>query len=168
MNPSSDWIYHESSMTDKLKKHSTHVTLDVMKHVWELTNSWDIQTLGLAFHQKVLHREILMWAENNPCWYARTILPQSTYEAKDAPFERLKTEALGDIIWTSPQFKRSNMKHYTITTDSPEYAWLTPLMHEQEKTLCVRLSTFMYDQQHPFYLTEILLPGLNRATDQTV
>ena len=168
MTKPTEWLYHEKSMTNKLKNYSNEVKLEIIKHVWEQTNAWDNQTLGLVFNTNVLHREILMWAGINPCWYARTILPQSTYEANDAPFKRLKTEALGDIIWTSPRFKRSDMKHYTITPESPEYAWLTPLMHEEEKTLWVRLSTFLYDQQHPFYLTEILLPGLSRATVQTL
>ncbi|MFZ4077731.1 MAG: chorismate--pyruvate lyase family protein [Legionellaceae bacterium] len=158
------WLHHKHSMTDKLKTFSNEVTLNVLTHTFERANLWDQTKLHLKAKDKVLHREILMLAGTIPCWYARTVIPQTTYDAKGSPFSRLQSEALGDIIWSNPSIARATMQHFEITPRSLEYTWLTPFMHEHSPSLWARLSTFAYLEQHRFFLLEILLPGLMKVT----
>lgn len=158
------WLHHKHSMTDKLKTFSNEVTLTLLNHTFEQANLWDQTQLLLKATDRVLHREILMLAGTIPCWYARTVIPQTTYDANGSPFTRLQSEALGDIIWSNPSIARTAMQRFEITPNSLEYTWLTPFMHENAPSLWVRLSTFAYLQQHPFYLLEILLPGLMKVT----
>jgi len=156
------WLEHKGSITDKLIAYAGEAKLQVLKHTWELTDAWDQNTLALAPNASVLHREILMWANNQPCWFARTIIPKPTYLAEEALFSRLETTPLGELIHHHPNIKRTNITPYPIQPKSMEYGYLEHALENPVTPLWGRLSTFTLHKQHEFYLLEIFLPGLLR------
>ncbi|MDX2346966.1 MAG: chorismate lyase [Legionella sp.] len=156
------WLKHQTSITDKLKALTPHTHLEVLRHVWEPTNTWDTKALKLAPHTKTLHRDILMWADKQACWYARTILPELVYQTESALFERLKTTPLGELIHTHPKIERTHIRPYEIHSHMPEYAYLKTNLKKNtpNNPLWGRVSTFTIRNQFDFYLLEIFLPGL--------
>ena len=156
------WLIHHDSLTDRLKAVAPNVRLDILRHEWSAPDAWDKRALCLNSNEHALHREILMWASTDICWYARTILPLPTYQAEAMLFSRLKTHALGDLIWDNPNIKRVHMKHYAIHEGSLEYPFLTDAMHQGKTPLWARLSTLSVREIFPFYLLEIFLPGLQK------
>lgn len=153
------WLTYEGFLTQKLKDQTGDARLTLLDQSWLLASLWDRQTLGCS-DERVLHRDILMSSWGQPCWFARTILPQSTYDAHVTLFDRLKNETLGQLIFFGTEIQRISMRRYRVETSVQEYAWLTPLMHGGETTLWARLSCFQVCQGPLFYLIEILLPGL--------
>ena len=156
------WLTHQDSITDKLKTIARDVRLDVLRHEWGIPDTWDTEVLKISTPEHVLHREILMWASTDICWYARTILPFQTYYAEKSRFSRLKTQALGELIWHDPNIKRVKMEHYPIHPDNIEYQFLTHTMHRNERPLWARLSTISIHDTLPLYLLEIFLPDLQK------
>lgn len=158
------WLAHKGSITDKLKTRVATCRLDVLNHTWEQTHAWDTQLLSLTKNTTVLHRDILMWAEGEPCWYARTILSQAVFDTEASLFKRLETTPLGELIHTHPEIQRTQIKPYLITPKMPEYVYLKQaLKHSTPKApLWGRVSTFTIRNQFDFYLLEIFLPGLLR------
>jgi len=156
------WLTHQGSITDKLKAHAGEAHLQLLKHAWELTDSWDQQTLNLTPKLAVLHREILMQAHNKPCWFARTVMPKPTYQAEKALFSRLETTPLGELIHHHPDIQRTSIKPYPILPNSMEHSYLTHALEQPIKPLWGRCSTFTLHKQHEFYLLEIFLPDLLR------
>ncbi|MCH9757184.1 MAG: chorismate lyase [Gammaproteobacteria bacterium] len=158
------WLNHKASITDKLKALADNTHLEVLNQNWEKTDNWDHKTLHLPLNSDVLHRDILMWADNQPCWYARTILPKTVYNTEKTLFERLNTEALGDLIHNHPHIKRTHINPYEMRTHMPEYRYLKHALKQNSPTnrLWGRVSTFTIHHQFDFYLLEILLPGLLR------
>ena len=154
------WVLCQDSLTDKLKTIACDVRLEVRHHIWGVSNSWDQDVLGIRANERVLHREILMWASTDICWYARTLLPLSTYLAEEALFARLETQALGELIWHNPNIKRLSIQPFQINQHAAEYHFLTQSMHQNETPLWARLSTLAVRERFPFYLLEIFLPGL--------
>ncbi|MDF1683148.1 MAG: chorismate lyase [Legionellaceae bacterium] len=154
------WLEHQGSITDKLKALSGEARLQLLKHTWELTDTWDQNTLNLEPNHSVLHREILMWAHNEPCWFARTVLPKTTYQAEEALFSRLETTPLGELIHHHSDIKRTSIKPYPILPNSMEHAYLTHALDPIITPLWGRCSTFTLRTQHDFYLLEIFLPKL--------
>lgn len=154
------WVTYQSSLTKRLLAITGDARLDVLGQRWESADAFDQSILNLD-NQPVLHREILMWAWDEPCWYARTIIPYETYYKDELLFDRLKSESLGDLIFSEMRIKRVYLAHYPIDRQSIEYQWLNPLMHADAKILWVRKSQFMLDSV-PFFLIEILLPSLMR------
>ena len=158
------WIAYPHSLTERLQVKAGNTRLQVLEQRWEKPNWWDKYVLHLQC-KTVLHREILMWAWNDACWYARTIIPETTYNADHLFFNRLQAESLGAMIFKEKKVRRIHLLHYPIGTQSIEYYWLTPLMHCSAPELWVRLSCFMIHDEHPFYLIETLLPGLQRYSN---
>lgn len=156
------WLWHQGSITDKLKDLAGEAKLQLLKHAWELTDTWDQGTLQLEPKRCVLHREIIMWAHHEPCWFARTVLPKTTYTREKALFDRLETTPLGELIHHHPAIQRTHIYPYPILANSMEQAYLTHALEHAITPLWGRCSTFTLHHQHEFYLLEIFLPPLLR------
>jgi len=154
------WVRSQFSLTDQLCAISGDASLEILQEGWRLTSWWDQQVLNLD-HQVIFQREIIMKSHHIPCWYARTIIPELTYRSGESLFKRLKTESLGAIIFNEPSIQRVQLIDYPLGHDSIEYHWLKPAWRSEDKPVWSRLSTLMM-KTHPFYLVEILLPGLER------
>ena len=159
------WLIYQHSLTEKLKAKAEHARLQVLGQCWEPPNYWDKEVLQIECDEVVLHREILMWAGNDACWYARTIIPSVTYQADPALFNRLKTESLGELVFNQPKIKRIDLMHYPISKQSIEYYWLNQWIECDEQKRWVRLSTFALNGEFYFFLIEIMLPGILRYSN---
>jgi len=155
------WLTYTGYMSERLRDKSGEAVLQVIQQTWEPTNTWDHQVLSLPDEQ-VLHRDIVTLAWEQPCWFARTIFPQTTYQTHLDLFHRLDHEPLGNLIFHTESIKRLNLCHYPITAESPEYAWLPKTIDTHQQVLWVRLSTFQVQDAELFYLVEILLPALEQ------
>lgn len=155
------WLTRRHSLTQKLKQRAGEAELRVLNQFWRKPNRWEHGLLQPGI-QQVLHRDIVMRAHGVFCWYARTILPDVTYQRDSVLFERLNQEDLGQLIYHHEAIERMSLKHYPIDQTSVEYQWLDESMHDQAALLWVRLSVFVLYKTHYFYLVEILLPGLMR------
>jgi chorismate lyase len=153
------WLTYQSSLTDKLKANTGDAQLKLINQRWVLPSWWDKFMLGLS-GTMVMQRNILMVAWQTPCWYARTIIPNDTYEAYRFFFDRLKHESLGDIIYNESRIKRNNMVTYAIDSQCLEYHWLPTSLQDKNAQFWLRLSVFTVADNSPFYLIEVFLPGL--------
>lgn len=158
------WITYQTSLTEKLKKIAGDADLQLLKQVWEQADWWDKHVLKIA-NEQVMHREIVMCAKKKPCWYARTVIPQTTYSCDTVFFDRLENESLGKLIFEGNKVKRFMLMNYSINPSCIEYYWLTEWMHRHETELWVRLSGFTVSERFSFFLVEILLPELARYTN---
>ena len=155
------WMTYQGSLTNKLKEIAGDARIELLGQGLELSNDWEKERLGITDSQ-VFRREIVMWAFDEPCWYARTIIPNKTYQADLSFFGRLRQESMGDLIFNGPTLKREDFKNYSIDVHSTEYEWARFLLKDTKTLLWIRLSTFTLRDDSPFFLIEILLPGLRR------
>lgn len=155
------WVTHQDSLTELLQSKARDVRLALLGQRWESPNWWDQWFLQIQ-SETVLHREIVMWAGNEACWYARTIIPQEAYQSGAALFSRLQKESLGALIFNEPMIKRVYMRYYPISDQSAEYHWLDPSLHCGANVLWVRQSGLIVNDIFPFFLIETLLPALER------
>lgn len=160
------WLTYVKFLTEKLQTIAGDATLEVINQHWERPTWWDCYVLQLT-ETSVLHREILMHAHQQPCWYARTIIPESTYQADVKLFDRLNRESLGNLIFQGNKIQRASICHYAIDAKAIEYHWLTQSMHQQASVLWARLSEFQLKTKDSFFLIEILLPGLEQYINRT-
>lgn len=156
------WMACQASLTEKLTFVAGQAKIEVLAQHWRLADWWDQHVFRLP-RQVVYHREIVMRSHDRPCWYARTIIPEKTYHASAPLFDRLKTESLGRLIFNENIIKRVQLMAYPVTKESIEYYWLKSCWIAGETVLWARLSTLMIDV-YPFFLVEILLPGLEGYT----
>ncbi|MGV3740115.1 MAG: chorismate--pyruvate lyase family protein [Gammaproteobacteria bacterium] len=158
------WLTCTTYLTEKLFAKSGDTRLQVCQQIWEPANDWDRQVLALK-EERVLHRDIVTYAWDHPCWFARSILPETTYQNHLALFERLNDEPLGNLIFHTTDIQRLNLKTYLIGPQTPEYTWL-PKTLQNEQDLWLRSSIFQVKNAEQFCLIEILLPDLERYCEK--
>ncbi len=158
------WLYHQRSITDKLKEKSPNVYLECLFQGLVEPDQWENQHIEFESQDDtpILRREILMYAGKHRCWYARTIIPNTTYTKESERFARLKTESLGEIIWSSSDIERQNMQHFSFNNTNSIHTYIASTLGQNldKDTLWGRLSRFEIKKKYPFYLLEIFLPEL--------
>ena len=159
------WLTHPRSLTEKLKKIAGKAHLQIIQEAWRKPDWWDIHALKIEQHQ-IFCREILISAHDNPCWYGRTVIPYTTYEAGWDLFLRLKGESLGNIIFGNAHIKRQVLTFYGIDKRNIEYYWLYGRLKPFTEVVWLRRSIFLLHDEFPFYLTELLLPGIKNYLDE--
>ena len=159
------WLNHQDSLTEKLQAYfgPTHLTL--LEQDFFLPSWWDKFTLKIL-DKKVFHRKIVMFAKQQPCWYAKTIIPLSCYQENTHLFYRLAHETVGSIVFSDTRITRLRLLNYAIDERCIEYHWLPKEIIVEKKPLWLRFSEFKIADSVPFYLIEILLPNLIRMIDE--
>ncbi|WP_028389488.1 chorismate--pyruvate lyase family protein [Legionella fairfieldensis] len=154
------WLTHQTSLTDRLKKIRGDVSLKVLNQRWTFPDWWCKFTLDLTV-EMIWQREILMYSQETPCWYARTLVPHLTYQTNYSFFEKLDRESLGTLLFGNVNITRKFMLNYSVNNQCLEYYWFPELPGNKEDQYWTRFSGFVLNGL-PFYLIEILLPGLVR------
>lgn len=105
-------------------------------------------------------REVVIWGDDAPFCYARTIMPKSTYLQFQQVWDSLGEGFLGDhFLYRRADMQRSAFKYAQLHADSPVLARMPGYITKQN-SYCVRRSLFMLDHDYPLLLTEAFLPSL--------
>ena len=153
-----DWLSYTDMLTDKLKQSSDNVQLTLLSQQQQRLTWWDRYYLGIS-ENEIVQREIVVTADAVPCWFARTVIPTSTFSAHQTVFSRLKTDTLGDIIFGNYPIHRNYLRNYSITKKNIELYWVLQHLEVKSSRFWVRLSEFAITAD-VFYLLEVFLPGM--------
>lgn len=153
-----DWLRNQNPMTDKLASAKGSAHLKVLSQNW-VQSSWWANHLFETKEEKVFQREIMMQCGDKDYWYARTLIPQSSYDLNPDFFRRLETESLRNLIFEEREVHRLQLIHYPVNQQCIEYHWVRNYIETINSNLWVRFAEFSY-RDSVFYLIEILLPDL--------
>jgi chorismate lyase len=148
-----------SAITPQLACSKSNVRMEKLAQAWVCPNWWESHVTNI-FTELLIRRDILMLADDKPCWFARTMIPDSTYERAPDFFDRLQQEPLANLIFNEPRVERILLHSYGIDEKNLEYHWLQPAWRLSHQALWMRLCTFSLDRRSRFYLAEIFLPSL--------
>ena len=158
------WLCHETSLTEKLKECTGEASLHVLGHVSLIPGHWERNVLGIQDQMEFV-REIVMYSGETRCWYARTIVAQSIYEANRDFFSRVEQNGLSVVLFHEKCANRLSLDCYSISKKDIDFSWVTsllsPLYTSQELdqlSLWVRRSSYSIAPKSHFYLVEIFLP----------
>jgi chorismate--pyruvate lyase len=97
-------------------------------------------------------REVLLWGDNQPWVFARSIIPQRLCESD---FVNLNTKPLGQLIFNDERFKRMP---FELTHMSLSKAFLKKLHIKSEMKLWGRRSAFTFGDLQ-MTVSEVFLPN---------
>lgn len=148
------WLLQTHSLTERLATVAGEASLHVLNQ--GIIDGW-------------WQRDIKMMAQGEPCWFARTLVSESTWVACQDFFDQLTTKSLGQLIYHSPIVQRLSLVHYPIGRAAAQCRWL-PVEIEQQclsalwmRSSHFRLQPVMSSQTFYFFqLTEIFLPAMQR------
>lgn len=150
------WLTYTDCLSEKLKSVACNVKMQVLSEMFRKINWWE--KYYLSIFDEVFHREIVMYSNYKPCWYARTIIPKNTYKLHLNLFKRLNDEPLGNLLFEiNTKIVRTSFIYYPVDKNNFEFYWCRAITKEDIKYFWVRASTFKINTEF-FYLTEIFLP----------
>jgi chorismate--pyruvate lyase len=151
-----NWLLDTGSLTERLQsqcmsfrltligQRQSQITLEEFRRV-----SAPNQELNLEEWQV---REVLLWGDNQPWVFARSIIPQRLCESD---FVNLNTKPLGQLIFNDERFKRMP---FELTHMSLSKAFLKKLHIKSEMKLWGRRSAFTFGDLQ-MTVSEVFLPN---------
>lgn len=151
-----NWLLDTGSLTERLQSQCTLFDLTLIGQRQAEITLEEFQRVCTP--QQVLNqqewqvREVLLWGDNQPWVFARSIIPQKLCESD---FVNLNTKPLGQLIFNDKRFKRMP---FEITNMSPSKAFLAKLHIPSEMTLWGRCSVFRFEDLK-MSVSEVFLPS---------
>ncbi|WP_339725767.1 chorismate lyase [uncultured Paraglaciecola sp.] len=150
-----NWLLNTGSLTERLQSQcqSFHLTL-LGQRQSEITLE---EFQRVRNPQQQLNpqewqvREVLLWGDNQPWVFARSIIPQKLCESD---FVNLNTKPLGQLIFNDKRFKRLP---FELTTMCSSKAFLSQLHISSEMNLWGRRSAFSFEGLK-MTVSEVFLP----------
>lgn len=151
-----NWLLDTGSLTEKLQSQCSafHLTL-IGQQQAEITAEEFARVCAAQqkFNpQQWQVREVLLWGDNQPWVFARSIIPQTLCEND---FADLNTKPLGQLIFNDKRFKRMP---FEVTNMRPSQDFLTQLHISSNMDLWGRRSAFSYEDLK-MTVSEVFLPN---------
>jgi chorismate--pyruvate lyase len=152
-----DWLLEPSSLTVRLKQHCQTFKLEVLGQQ-VIACPEDESFANIQAGNPVLVREVLLYCDNQPQVFARSLLPISSLTGEQAQLANLGTQPLGQIIFNEPSLERKCIKVAQFNTTSKMATLSHQLSLPVEHSLWGRRSLF-YLKNKPLMVAEVFLPN---------
>lgn len=102
------WLLDEGSLTQRLQQSSGGAfQVQRLQQGWQLPLPSERRRLGLAGRQLALVREVVLLCQQQPCVFARSVIPRSTLGGSLRRLRQLQSQSLGALLFQNPQLSRS-------------------------------------------------------------
>jgi chorismate--pyruvate lyase len=151
------WLFDANSLTARLKKHSHQFRVELLGQKLELCQAHEAID-SVASGEQVLVREVLLYCNDIPQVFARSLLPLSSLTGSEKALANLGTESLGETLFNHPSLERKiiDIAEFDFTSSIGKLA--SDLQLNMAHTLWGRRSVFVIDNK-PLIVAEVFLPG---------
>lgn len=152
-----DWLLDPGSLTARLKRHCHDFHVAVLGQ--EITRcSADESTGDIESGQEVLVREVLLYCDDQPQVFARSLLPLSSLTGSEQQLANLGNQSLGQVLFNHPNLKRKRIELACFNPQSTVTNLSRYLGLNTQDNLWGRRSTFVLDGK-PLLVAEVFLPN---------
>jgi len=155
--PLAHWLLDPSSLTVRLKKHCNEFKVEVLGQKIEACSEEDACDIILA-GMDVLVREVVLYCDDSPQVFARSILPLSSLTGDEQALAHLGNQPLGQVIFNKPNLVRSAIEVGCFNSKSTVAHLAEHLQLPTCDELWGRRSLFRVDNK-PFVVAEVFLPN---------
>lgn len=163
-----DWLLDEGSLTARLKSHCLDFQVKVIGERQEdCSNLEACEAIKLG--EPVLVREVLLYCDNVPQVFARSLLPLSSMTGQKESLANLGEQPLGQVLFNNPSLQRQGLEVSAFSGDSRVSQLVKNIEQESEstierrvnssnQTLWGRRSIFILENK-PLMVAEVFLPS---------
>lgn len=149
------WIKDKGSLTQKLiKKSSGKLRVEVLGQQIQAVRTSEKQTLGIKHGRHAVVREVILYGNNEPWVYARTVIPLNTLHGPLRHLHYLGNKPLGEKLFTDPTMKRGQIEVAVFSAQQ-----LPEKLQKMEGDIWGRRSVF-HLKGKPLLVAEVFLPTL--------
>jgi len=150
------WLYDANSLTARLKQHCQKFRVEVLGQKIELCALHEV-TPDICAHQEVLVREVLLFCDDKPQVFARSLLPLSSLTGNEKQLATLGNQSLGQVLFNHPNLQRKCIEVSCFDESSPIIKLVKHLNLPMDTEMWGRRSTFFLDDK-PLIVAEVFLP----------
>lgn len=152
-----DWLFDPTSLTARLKQHCQTFYVEVLGQeviACPANEACEIVRTG----EKVLAREVLLYCDNKPHVFARSLLPLTSLTGEQTLLAELGNKPLGQVIFNNPSLERKLIQIAAFSRQSSVGQLAENLSLTVSNTLWGRRSLF-YLEDKPLVVAEVFLPA---------
>ena len=151
-----DWLLDPSSLTARLKQHCQEFRVQVLGQSIEDCSLEESNDDVLAGEQ-VLVREVLLFCDDKPQVFARSLLPLRSLTGNEEQLAKLGEQSLGQVLFNSPSLERQAIEVAEFDQNSSVAQLAKDLALKVENNLWGRRSIFVLENK-PLMVAEVFLP----------
>ena len=151
------WLLDPNSLTARLKTHCHQFRVELLGQQIELCHA-DEAVADIPVGEKVLVREVLLYCDDKPQVFARSLLPLSSLTGEKQALTNLGTQSLGQVLFNNPSLERKVIEVAAFDLNSSVGKLSQNLQLNFTHTLWARRSIFMLENK-PLMVAEVFLPG---------
>lgn len=153
----SDWLFEPSSLTSRLQRYCNDFRVEVLGQA--IINCPPEEACDVILADKpVLAREVVLYCDNLPHVFARSLIPLSSLTGEQAELAKLGTKPLGQVIFNNPSLRRTLIQVGSFSPDTRVGELCRTLSLKQSHDLWGRRSLFYIDDK-PLMVAEVFLPN---------
>lgn len=151
------WLLDPGSLTARLKQHSQTFRVELLGQQVQTCEAIEANE-DIAIGEQVLVREVLLYCDDIPQVFARSLLPLTSLTGEQQALAHLGTKSLGQVLFNHPQLQRKKIEIAAFDITSSVATLATVLALAPNYPMWGRRSTFVLDNK-PLIVAEVFLPG---------
>jgi len=155
------WIKNKSSFTDRINK-IANVKIKLVTNNYKNKNLLLSEKNFFPFHkaENIFLREVIIFANEAPIMYARTVLPRKYLRGYWNDIKKLNTRSLSRVVYENPSIKRSNFLYLAPSLNNNILKNFGSLKIDGKNLVIGRQSYFEYKRKN-ILLTEYFFKAIN-------
>jgi len=150
------WLLDPKSLTARLKSQCQQFRVELLGQRVEICQENEAVLL-ITKGEQVLVREVLLFCDDKPQVFARSLLPLSSLTGNEQVLANLGTQSLGQVIFNNPSLERQSIEVAKFDENSSVAKLACDLQLNVNKALWGRRSTFVLENK-PLMVAEVFLP----------
>jgi chorismate--pyruvate lyase len=151
------WLLDPNSLTARLKTHCHQFRVELLGQKIEYCQAHEA-VAAIPVGEKVLVREVLLYCDDKPQVFARSLLPMSSLTGTEQALANLGSQSLGQVLFNNPSLERKIIEVATFDLTSSVGLLARHLQLNMTHTLWGRRSIFVLENK-PLMVAEVFLPG---------
>lgn len=159
-----NWLLDPTSLTARLKKHCKKFRVELLGQ--QITQcSVDEANEDIAIGENILVREVLLFCDDIPHVFARSLLPLTSLTGKEKELAELGNKPLGQVLFNNPSLLRKCIEVSSFNERSTIAPLIKSFALNNTTLLWGRRSIFVLHNK-PIMVAEVFLPDAIAYQDQ--
>ena len=151
-----NWLLDSGSLTMRLRANCQQFRVELLGQKIQACPDVEANDTIKAGEQ-VLVREVLLYCDEKPQVFARSLLPLSSLTGAEQALANLGTQSLGQVLFNSPSLERQAIEVAEFDQNSSVAQLAKDLALKVENNLWGRRSIFVLENK-PLMVAEVFLP----------
>lgn len=152
-----DWLLDPTSLTARLKAHCQQFRVEVLGQKIQACDTAEANE-DITAGEQVLVREVLLYCDEKPQVFARSLLPLASLTGEQQQLAHLGTQSLGQVLFNHPDLVRKKIEIAAFNQQSSVARIAQHLSLKVSKPMWGRRSVFMLNAK-PLMVAEVFLPN---------